>query len=112
LGPELEVPGYSCEDHFLELDTTTHSWEVLGEILDSDLTNDILCDIGMPVLFKNALYNCRVICLNRKIILIRPKIWLAEGGNYRELRFFSNWEGKEFIIEDFELPLDIVRITG
>ena len=26
LGPELEVCGYSCEDHFHELDTVKHSW--------------------------------------------------------------------------------------
>lgn len=39
LGPELEVPGYSSEDHFLELDTVSHSWEVVAEILsEKDLT--------------------------------------------------------------------------
>jgi NAD+ synthase (glutamine-hydrolysing) len=26
VGPELETTGYSCEDHFLELDTVDHSW--------------------------------------------------------------------------------------
>jgi NAD+ synthase (glutamine-hydrolysing) len=25
LGPELEITGYGCEDHFLELDTVTHA---------------------------------------------------------------------------------------
>jgi hypothetical protein len=30
VGPELEVPGYGCEDHFLELDTVTHSWEAIA----------------------------------------------------------------------------------
>ena len=38
VGPELEIPGYGCEDHFLELDTVEHSWQVLGEILLSGLT--------------------------------------------------------------------------
>lgn len=65
LGPELEVPGYGCEDHFLELDTTTHSWEVLAEILsDKNLTSGILCVIGMPVLHNNILFNCAVVVLN------------------------------------------------
>lgn len=65
LGPELEIPGYGCEDHFFELDTVKHSWEVLTEILaNKELTKDIICDIGMPVHYKNTLYNCRVICLN------------------------------------------------
>ncbi|GKF86005.1 glutamine-dependent NAD(+) synthetase, partial [Tanacetum coccineum] len=25
LGPELEITGYGCEDHFLELDTISHA---------------------------------------------------------------------------------------
>ncbi|MCZ7672237.1 MAG: hypothetical protein M5U34_36500 [Chloroflexi bacterium] len=29
-----------------------HSWECLARILDSDLTDGILCDIGMPVMHK------------------------------------------------------------
>ena len=29
LGPELEIPGYGCEDHFLEGDTFLHSWNAL-----------------------------------------------------------------------------------
>lgn len=33
VGPELEVPGYGCFDHFLEGDTVLHSWEVLTSTL-------------------------------------------------------------------------------
>lgn len=34
LGPELEICGYGCADHFFELDTEKHSWEILKEIVD------------------------------------------------------------------------------
>ena len=27
LGPELEISGYGCNDHFFEQDTINHSWE-------------------------------------------------------------------------------------
>ena len=92
-GPELEVSGYGCEDHFFELDTVKHSWETLAEILaDEDLTKDIICDIGMPLHYKNSLYNCRVFCLNQEIKLIRPKMYLAGGNNYREGRWFTSWK--------------------
>ncbi len=74
LGPELEVPGYMCEDHFLEMDTFTHSWEALADLLADDTTDGILCDIGMPVLFRGTRYNCRIWVLDRKILLIRPKV--------------------------------------
>lgn len=104
LGPELEVPGYGCEDHFLELDTITHSWEVLAEILsDPQLTKDILCIIGMPVFHRNVLFNCAVVVLNSEILLIRPKIYLAEGGNYREPRWFTSW-GVDREMETMVLP--------
>lgn len=51
----------------------------------------MLCDFGMPLAHKNVLYNCRVMVLNKKILLIRPKIMLADNGNYREPRWFTSW---------------------
>jgi len=110
LGPELEVTGYGCEDAFLEEDTFSHSWEVLAEILSSDVTDGILCDIGMPVTHKNVSYNCRVLILNRQILIIRPKLFLAADGNYRETRWFSAWE-KNRAIESFFLPSSIRELT-
>ncbi|KAJ1022538.1 hypothetical protein NDA16_003527 [Ustilago loliicola] len=86
VGPELEIPGYGCFDHFLEPDTILHSWQVLAEILSSDATHGILCDVGMPVLHRSTLYNCRLLLLDGKILHIRPKMWLANDGNYREMR--------------------------
>lgn len=53
-GSELEIPGYGCEDHFLEIDTVNHSWEVLAQLLSSDLTDNILCDFGVPAMHKSV----------------------------------------------------------
>ena len=64
LGPELEIPGYGCEDHFLEEDTETHSWEVLAQLLSDGSTDGLLCDFGMPVMHNGVRYNCRVQCLD------------------------------------------------
>jgi NAD+ synthase (glutamine-hydrolysing) len=110
LGPELEIPGYGCEDSFLEEDTILHSWECLAEILKSDLTDGIICDIGMPILHKNARYNCRLFLLNRQILLIRPKLFLADDGNYREGRWFVPWQFSRQL-EDHYLPRMIREIT-
>mmetsp|Transcript_10550 Transcript_10550/g.10404 ORF Transcript_10550/g.10404 Transcript_10550/m.10404 type:complete len:88 (+) Transcript_10550:1-264(+) len=41
-GSELEIPGYGCEDHFLEMDTINHSWEVLAEIIEEGWTDNII----------------------------------------------------------------------
>lgn len=111
LGPELEITGYGCADHFMESDTFLHSWQSLAELLKSSVTEDIMCDVGMPVMHKNIAYNCRVFFLNKKILLIRPKMSLANDGNYRETRWFTAW-GKHKQIEDFYLPRMIQDITG
>jgi NAD+ synthase (glutamine-hydrolysing) len=112
LGPELEVSGYSCEDHFMELDTMMHCDQSLAAILEGDLTDGILCDIGCPILHKNVRYNCRVFCLNRKIVLIRPKISLADDGNYREKRFFASWDYRDKALHDHLLSDLLRKITG
>jgi NAD+ synthase (glutamine-hydrolysing) len=88
----------------------------------------IVCDIGMsvkhhilsdsrklmrpnrPIVHKNVIYNCRVIIHDRKIILIRPKMWLANDGNYRELRYFTPWS-KHRQWEDHYLPRIVQAVT-
>ncbi|ODN97035.1 NAD+ synthetase [Cryptococcus amylolentus CBS 6273] len=111
VGPELEIPGYGCLDHFLEGDTNLHSWEVLATILQSEEAQGIVCDIGMPIEHKNNNYNCRVIIHNGKIVMIRPKMWMANDGNYRELRHFAPWH-KHRQLEKHPLPSMIKKITG
>lgn len=111
LGPELEITGYGCEDAFLEGDTLRHAWECMAEILDSNLTDDMLCDIGMPVMHQNVRYNCRVLALNRQILLIRPKMILAGDGNYREPRWFAPWQQPRTVVQH-ALPRAIRAITG
>ena len=87
----------------MEEDTFFHSWQSLRTLLLSDATNDILCDIGMPIMHKNTRYNCRVFCVNREIVLIRPKLFLANDGNYREQRYFTSWDARRGM-EEFVLP--------
>ncbi|XP_028649625.1 glutamine-dependent NAD(+) synthetase isoform X1 [Erpetoichthys calabaricus] len=111
LGPELEICGYGCSDHFYESDTPLHCFQVLEELLTSPVTQDIICDVGMPVMHRNVRYNCRVLFLNKKILLIRPKMMLANNGNYRELRWFTPWN-KPRHVEDYFLPRMIQRVTG
>ena len=104
LGPELEITGYGCNDHFLENDTLLHSFEVLAVLLKAPVTRDILCDVGMPVMHNSVRYNCRITFLNGKILLIRPKMILARDGNFREGRWFTPWCKVGLILEDVIRP--------
>lgn len=64
-----------------------------------------------PMVHKNVLYNCRLIIYNGKILLIRPKMWMANDGNYRELRWFAPWT-RTRETEPHYLPRTIKEITG
>ena len=90
--PELATTGYSCQDHFREKENYFLAMNIIKKIIESDLTTNMLVVIGNPIIFNNKKYNTMTYILNKKIILIRPKITLADDGNYREARFFSSWE--------------------
>jgi NAD+ synthase (glutamine-hydrolysing) len=60
---------------------------------------------------KNVIYNCRIITYDGKVLLIRPKMWMANDGNYRELRYFTPWQ-KHRQVEDHYLPRMLQSITG
>lgn len=79
--------------------------------MESPVTQDIICDVGMPILHHNVRYNCRVIFLNRKVLLIRPKIMMANVGVHRELRWFSPWSQSRQV-EEYFLPRMIQEVTG
>jgi len=111
VGPELEIPGYGCEDHFAEQDTVDPSWEAVAELMRGGHTTDIVCDVGMPVVHRGVRYNARVFLLNNTILLIRPKLHLANAGNYRETRYFATWKRRR-TLEDFTLPPEIRELTG
>ena len=111
VGPELEICGYGCLDHFLEQDIYLHCWEMLTRILENKLCHGILLDIGMPIIHRNCRYNCRVVALDGKILLIRPKIHLCNDGNYREMRFFTPW-GRPRHVEEYYLPRIMQEAQG
>ena len=112
---ELEIPGYGCMDHFKELDTYKHSWEVLADMLEDPdlLAGDIIVETSMAVIHRGASFNCKIILFNRKIILIRPKLFLADGGAGNESRWFVAYSPmNDNRLEQFLLPKRISEITG
>lgn len=67
--------------------------------------------LDRPVSHKNVRYNCRIIALNKEILLIRPKLFLANDGNYREMRYFTPW-GRQRYVEEYYLPRIMQEISG
>jgi NAD+ synthase (glutamine-hydrolysing) len=114
IGPELEISGYGCEDHFFELETIHESWKVLSRLLrftSEEPYSQILCLFGMCLTFNSKIYNCGVFCFGGKIVLIKPKLILADDGIYRESRWFTPWNLSNQLV-DFLLPESIFEVTG
>lgn len=112
-GTELSITGYGCGDHYHERDTEMYAWEALATIMQDPVCSDILVDVGLPVMHKNVLYNCKLVFLNRRVLLIRPKMMLANDGfmGYRETRWFTAWV-KVREVEEYPLPPVISEIVG
>jgi NAD+ synthase (glutamine-hydrolysing) len=102
---------YPTQDHFLEEDTSEHCWEALAKLFEEGYTDDIICDFGMPVMHHGTRYNCRVMALNRRILLIRPKLFMANDGNYRETRWFTRWQ-HGWVLQDHVLPPVMIAATS
>ncbi|XP_064090093.1 glutamine-dependent NAD(+) synthetase-like [Macrobrachium nipponense] len=112
-GTELSITGYGCGDHYHERDTEMYAWEALATIMKDPACSDILVDVGLPVMHKNVIYNCKLVFLNKRVLLIRPKMMLANDGfmGYRETRWFTAW-AKVREVEEFPLPPVISGIVG
>lgn len=64
--------------------------------MKSHSSQNMLIDVGMPIMHRNVSYNCRVVFYNKKILLIRPKMIVCDDGCYRETRWFSCWTKVSF----------------
>ncbi|KAM3500314.1 hypothetical protein MY10362_006510 [Beauveria mimosiformis] len=111
VGPELEITGYGCLDHFLENEVYENAWDSLESILTDESLHGIVIDVGLPLLHRNCRYNARAIVLDGKILCFRPKLYLANDGNFREMRFFTPWKGPRHV-EQYFLPPRIQTLQG
>lgn len=110
MGPELEIPGYNCQDHFNEIDTIIHGYEVLAHLLSDKDLHGIVIDVGLPVMHDGVRYNSRAICFNGDLIVIRPKTVLANDGMYHEERWFVGW--KKTVMGEWVVPEVISRVIN
>ena len=87
--PELCITGYGCEDAFLSPAVADTAWEVLHEIAPA--TAGIVVAVGLPVLFRNALFNCACLLADGRILGFVAKQFLPGDGLHYEPRWFKAW---------------------
>lgn len=100
--PELSITGYTCADLFFSTELQQQAFCALGEIINYTNGKNIAVLVGMPVPFRNKLYNCAVVVLNGEIKGVVPKIHLANYNEFYEKRWFAS--GSDFsALQDIEL---------
>jgi NAD+ synthase (glutamine-hydrolysing) len=87
--PELCLTGYGCEDAFHSTNTLARAWKSLREILPA--TRGLIVTLGLPLLHRNALFNCAVLAVDGRIAGFVAKRFLAGDGIHYEPRWFKPW---------------------
>jgi NAD+ synthase (glutamine-hydrolysing) len=87
--PELCITGYGCEDAFLSPAVADTAWDVLHEVVPA--TAGIVVAVGLPVLFRNALFNCACLIADGRILGFVAKQNLPGDGLHYEPRWFKAW---------------------
>jgi NAD+ synthase (glutamine-hydrolysing) len=116
--PELCITGYGCEDTFASRGVQERALAVLGALLGE--TKGMVVSVGLPVMYRNALYNAAALLVDGALAGIVPKHHLAGEGLHYEPRWFKAWPegvvgsvevgGKDYPIGDVFFDVGGVKI--
>lgn len=87
--PEMCLTGYGCEDAFHAPDTAIRAWSGL-QCLTAETVGMVVC-AGVPIRYRNALYNCAALMVDGRIAGLVAKRHLAGDGIHYEPRWFKPW---------------------
>jgi NAD+ synthase (glutamine-hydrolysing) len=87
--PELCISGYGCEDAFFSGGLHETALAVLRDLLPD--TRGMIVGFGLPVLHRNALFNCACLAVDGQIAGFVAKRFLCGDGLHYEPRWFKPW---------------------
>lgn len=116
--PELCITGYGCEDIFHSRGVQERALEVLASLLPQ--TKGMAVSVGLPVLYRNALFNTAAMLVDGTLAGFVAKHHLAGEGLHYEPRWFKPWPegvvgsveigGREYPIGNMFFDVGGVRI--
>lgn len=87
--PELGLTGYTCGDLFYQDTLLRGAEEALSTVLAATRSLEVVAAVGLPVRFRNSLYNCAAVIQRGKILGIVPKTHLPNYSEFYERRQFA-----------------------
>ncbi len=109
--PELCISGYGCQDLFFNDWVIKKSFKILKKIIP--ICSKILVAVGLPLKYKNDIYNAICIINNSKIVGFILKSNLPNDGIHYEKRWFKSWKiGKKakININNKTYPIGTIKI--
>ncbi len=92
--PELCITGYTCGDLFFQPTLIRGAEDALAVILGETRELDVVAAVGLPVAYKNKLYNCAAVIQKGEILGLVPKTYIPNYGEFYEARWFAS--GREY----------------
>ena len=86
--PELSLTGYTCGDLIRQTRLQKAAEEALRYL--ADLALPVATIVGMPIPYKNNLYNCAVVIAGGKICGVVPKCYIPNYSEFYESRWFAS----------------------
>ena len=87
--PELCITGYGCEDAFHGMGLQDLACKTLEAILPA--TQGMIVSLGLPLLHRNALFNCACLAADGQVAGFVAKRFLCGDGLHYEPRWFKPW---------------------
>lgn len=87
--PELSISGYTCGDLFLQEVLLSACEDTLKDLLLQTADLDILFVAGLPLLYRNQLYNAAAFCKGGKLLALVPKVNIPNYQEFYEARYFA-----------------------
>ena len=100
--PELCITGYTCGDLFLQDTLLDGAERVLGRILEETKELNLFAAVGLPIRYRNKLYNCSAVIQNGNILGLIPKTHIPNYGEFYEARWFTS--GDDMGATDYCIP--------
>lgn len=87
--PELSMTAYGCEDLFLSEWLPSKAKTYIPELVAE--TSSMFTTLNLPLYYQTRLYNCSVVVLDKKILGVYAKQYMALDGVHYEPRWFNPW---------------------
>ncbi|MFO0746731.1 MAG: NAD(+) synthase [Myxococcota bacterium] len=88
--PEMCITGYGCQDAFHSPSVHKTALEILTRDIAAE-THGICVAVGLPIAFRNSIFNACAVVANGKVTGIVCKRFLAGDGVHYEPRWFKPW---------------------